>query len=95
MAAAIKVCAIVLVADLPGAIRFSSSAVLTCYGLANASAWTLSEQERRWPRWLAGLGIALCALLAFTLPLVAVIGGIVLLVAGSLIWLAIGRKAGT
>lgn len=94
MTAAITVCAVVLAADLRGAIGFSSFAVLTYYGLANASAWTLSEQERRWPRWLAGLGIALCALLAFTLPLVAVIGGIALLAAGSLIWLATGRKAG-
>lgn len=91
--AAITVCAVVLAADLRGAIGFSSFAVLTYYGLANASAWTLSEQERRWPRWLAGLGIALCVLLAFTLPLVAVIGGIVLLTAGSLTWLATGRKA--
>ncbi|HEX2027442.1 MAG TPA: APC family permease [Nitriliruptorales bacterium] len=86
--AAVIVCAAVLVADLRGAIGFSSFAVLTYYGLANASAWTLSEHERRWPRWLAGLGAATCALLAVTLPLAAVLGGGVLLLAGSLVWLA-------
>jgi basic amino acid/polyamine antiporter, APA family len=85
---AVLVCAIVLVADLRGAIGFSSFAVLTYYALANASAWTLRGAERRWPRWLAGLGVGLCVLLAFTLPAVAVVGGLVLLAVGSAVWLA-------
>jgi basic amino acid/polyamine antiporter, APA family len=80
------VCAIVLVADLRGAIGFSSFAVLTYYALANASAWTLPVADRRWPRWLAGLGVGLCALLAVTLPAVAVVGGLVLLLVGSGTW---------
>lgn len=84
--AAAAVCAAVLVADLRGAIGFSSFGVLSYYGLANASAWTLTGAERRWPRWLAGLGVVLCAALAFTLPRVAVIGGAVLLAVGSLVW---------
>lgn len=93
---AVVVCVIVAVADLRGAIGFSSFAVLTYYGLANASAWTLPVSGRRWPRWLAGLGVALCALLAVTLPLEAVAGGLALLTAGSLVWLATGgtRPAG-
>ena len=82
------VCVIVLVADLRDAIGFSSFAVLTYYLLANASAWTLTTEERRWPRWLAGLGVALCAVLALTLPTVAVVGGLILLATGSLVWLA-------
>jgi basic amino acid/polyamine antiporter, APA family len=86
VAAAVVVSAIVLVADLRGAIGFSSFAVLTYYALANASAWTLQGQERRWPRWLAGLGVLLCVVLAFTLPAVAVLGGVVLLTLGSLAW---------
>jgi len=88
VAAAVIVSGVVAVADLREAIGFSSFAVLTYYGLANASAWTLPAGERRWPRWLAGLGLALCTLLALTLPLVAVLGGAVLLVSGSLVWLA-------
>jgi basic amino acid/polyamine antiporter, APA family len=88
VATAVLVCSIVLVADLRGAIGFSSFAVLTYYALANASAWTLRGAERRWPRWLAGLGVALCVLLAFTLPAVAVVGGLVLLAVGSAVWLA-------
>lgn len=91
LAAAILVSAIVMVADLRGAIGFSSFAVLTYYGLANASAFTLTADQRRWPRWLAGLGVALCALLALTLPLIAVTGGLILLTAGSLAWLLTRR----
>jgi basic amino acid/polyamine antiporter, APA family len=88
---AVVVCLVVLVADLREAIGFSSFAVLTYYGLANASAWTLSAQRRRWPRWLAGLGVGGCFLLAFTLPGVTVIGGLVLLGAGSAVWLVLHR----
>jgi basic amino acid/polyamine antiporter, APA family len=89
------VIAIVLVADLRGAIGFSSFAVLTYYALANASAWTLSPKERRWPRWLAGFGFIGCATLAVTLPLEGVIGGGLLLIAGSVIWFTThrGRKS--
>jgi APA family basic amino acid/polyamine antiporter len=87
LTAAAIVCGVVLVTDLRGAIGFSSFAVLTYYALANASAWRLSPGERRWPRWLAGLGVALCVLLAFTLPRVAVVGGVVLLATGSAVWI--------
>ena len=82
LTAAIVVAAVVAVADLRGAIGFSSFAVLTYYALANASAWTLPAEQRRWPRWLAGLGVALCVVLALTLPAEAVVGGGVLLLVG-------------
>ncbi|MGV3758081.1 MAG: APC family permease [Actinomycetota bacterium] len=85
--AAVIVCGVVAVADLREAIGFSSFAVLTYYALANASAWTLTGAERRWPRWLAALGLCLCVALAVTLPLVSVIGGAVLLAVGSAVWL--------
>lgn len=91
VAAAVLVCVIVAVADLRGAIGFSSFGVLTYYALANASAWTLSDAERRWPRRLAGLGVGLCVLLAFTLPALSVAGGIALLATGSVVWLLTRR----
>lgn len=87
LAAAAIVCVVVAVADLREAIGFSSFAILTYYGLANASAWTLSGEQRHWPRWVAGLGVGLCALLAVTLPLPSVIGGTALLATGSLVWI--------
>jgi APA family basic amino acid/polyamine antiporter len=85
--AAVVVCAVVLVADLREAIGFSSFAILTYYALANASAYVLSGEERRWPRWLAALGVVLCAGLAFTLPLASVAGGAALLGTGVVVWL--------
>ena len=95
LTAGVLVCLIVLFADLRGAIGFSSFAVLTYYALANASAWTLTSAERRWPRWLAGLGVLLCVVLAVTLPLIAVIGGAVLLLTGSAVRGATRRRRST
>ena len=80
------VCVVVLLVDLRGAIGFSSLGVLTYYALANASSWTLDEAERRWPRWLSGLGVVGCVVLALSLPGDAVLGGLGLLAVGSLVW---------
>jgi APA family basic amino acid/polyamine antiporter len=78
------VASIVAVADLRSAIGFSSFAVLTYYGIANAAAWTLEPGERRWPRWMAGLGFFGCLVLATTLPLSAVVAGSAVLALGAL-----------
>jgi basic amino acid/polyamine antiporter, APA family len=85
------VCGVVLVSDLRGAIGFSSFAVLIYYLIANASAWTLTADRRRWPRWLAGVGIGLCVALAVTLPLASVVTATLLLAVGSAGWLATRR----
>ena len=77
--------------DVRGAIGFSSFAVLSYYAIANASAWTLSPHERRWPRWLAGIGLAGCALLALTLPGTSVLAGAFVLAVGAGIHV-IGRQ---
>lgn len=63
------VIAIVLIADVRGAIGFSSFAVLTYYGIANASALTLPASERTHPNIVAMGGLVGCAVLAFSLPL--------------------------
>ncbi|HXH56518.1 APC family permease [Iamia sp.] len=81
------VTALVLVADLRGAIGFSSFAVLTYYAIANASAWTLPPEQRRWPRPLAGLGLVGCAVLAVTLPAESVLTGVGVLGVGAAVWL--------
>jgi APA family basic amino acid/polyamine antiporter len=73
-------------ADLRDAIGFSSFAVLTYYAVANACAMTLTPDERKWPCWLAGCGVAGCALLAFSLPVASVLGGAGLLLAGSAVF---------
>ena len=91
LAAAVVVCAVLAAADVRQAIGFSSFAVLSYYALANASALTLSADERRWPRSLAAIGVTGCLLLALTLPLEAVAGGVIVLAAGSAVWFILRR----
>jgi len=87
LAVGVLVATVVLVADLRGAIGFSSFAVLTYYAIANASAWTLPPEQRRWPRPLAGFGVVGCVVLAFTLPSQSVVGGVIVLAIGAGVWL--------
>jgi APA family basic amino acid/polyamine antiporter len=88
LAAAAVVCAVVAVADLRGAIGFSSFAVLGYYALANASAWTMTTGLRR---ARAAAGLIGCLALAASLPPQAVLGGLALLAVGALTWLIRGR----
>jgi APA family basic amino acid/polyamine antiporter len=76
----------VLTVDLRGAIGFSSTLVLVYYAVANAAAWTLGPGERRWPRWLAGAGLAGCLLLAASLPVSSVLAGTAVLGVGAAVW---------
>jgi len=80
------VIAVVLAADVRGAIGFSSFAVLFYYAVANASAFTLASTERRWPRLLTVAGLVGCVALGLALPPASVIGGTVLLAAGAAVW---------
>jgi APA family basic amino acid/polyamine antiporter len=82
VAVALAVGATVAVADVRGAIGFSSCTVLVYYAITNAAALTVGAHERRWPRALAVAGLAGCALLALTLPPPAVVAGFALLLAG-------------
>lgn len=81
------VIAVVLIADVRGAIGFSSFAVLFYYAVANASAFTLTADERRWPRAFPVLGLIGCATLGFSLPAASIIGGTALLTVGLIVWL--------
>ncbi len=78
--------------DIRGAIGFSSFAVLVYYTIANLSAWTLSKFERQWPRWMAGLGLVSCMIVAFSLPTVSVLGGLALFSLGGLVYFLSRRK---
>lgn len=72
------VATVVSFADLRSAIGFSSFAVLTYYTIASVAAWTLPPEQRRWPKWMAAFGCISCIVIAFSLPRVSVIGGIIL-----------------
>ena len=76
------VVAVVLIADLRGAIGFSSFGVLLYYLLANASAWRQSADVRRYPRALQVIGMLGCLALVVTLPVLGVIVGAEVVLAG-------------
>ncbi|MFJ6351410.1 APC family permease [Streptomyces sp. NPDC092046] len=73
-------------ADVRGAIGFSSFGVLVYYGIANAAAWTLGTRERP----LAALGLLGCGVLAFALPMGAVLAGVGVLAAGTVAYAVVG-----
>lgn len=79
---AVVVSALVLAVDLRGAIGFSSFGVLIYYAIANASAYTQSGSDRRWPRWLNAIGLVGCLALVATLPVASVLTGIAVFAVG-------------
>jgi basic amino acid/polyamine antiporter, APA family len=81
--------------DLRGAIGFSSFAVLAYYGIANMSAWTQPPQQRRFPKALQAAGLAGCAVLAVTLPLSSILGGVVVFAIGAIVWVVRREEAPT
>ncbi|WP_029149232.1 APC family permease [Microbacterium indicum] len=83
IAVAIVVIAIVAVADVRGAIGFSSFGVLLYYFVANVAAFRQGSAVRRYPRWLQVSGAALCAVLAFALPWQSVAGGLAVVALGA------------
>nr|MBA3605975.1 amino acid permease [Acidimicrobiia bacterium] len=76
------------------AIGFSSFAVLAYYAIANASAWTLSPAEHRWPRAFCALGFVGCIVLGFAQPISTVVGGSVLFAVGAIVWFVRRRISG-
>jgi APA family basic amino acid/polyamine antiporter len=93
IALAVVVSVLVLLVDLHGAIGFSSFGVLTYYAIANASAYTQTGADRRWPRWLNAVGVAGCLVLVATLPLQSVVAGLAMFAIGlGGRWLLSGRR---
>ncbi|MCF6746059.1 APC family permease [Blastococcus sp. KM273128] len=82
LALAAVVCLLVLTVDLRGAIGFSSFGVLLYYSVANAAAFTQDRAHRRFPRPLQVLGVVGCLVLVVSLPVEAVIGGVVVFTVG-------------
>ncbi|MCH6161651.1 APC family permease [Streptomyces marispadix] len=82
IALAFVVSALVATVDLRGVIGFSSFGVLIYYAVANASAFTQSPGQRRWPRWLNMLGLGGCLILVSTLPWQSVVVGVAMFAVG-------------
>ncbi|MFE2990603.1 APC family permease [Streptomyces sp. NPDC059262] len=71
------------VADVRGAIGFSSFGVLAYYAVANASVFTLTPEEGRPARIIPIVGLVGCMVLAFALPPASVISGAAVLAVGA------------
>lgn len=82
IAIAAIVVAIVLIADLRGAIGFSSFGVLLYYLIANAAAFRQIGPARRYPRALQIVGALGCVVLVATLPVLASLVGTVVVLVG-------------
>lgn len=80
VAVGVVVAVLAAVADLRGAIGFSSFAVLLYYAIANASAATLGR------RAIPAVGLAGCLVLAFTLPLSSVLTGLAVVALGAAVY---------
>ncbi|GAA0378001.1 APC family permease [Micromonospora gifhornensis] len=85
LAVAAVVILVVTLADVRGAIGFSSVTVLVYYAITNAAALTLGrDRDRKLPvQALAGAGLVGCILLAVNLPLGSVLAGFGVLALGS------------
>jgi APA family basic amino acid/polyamine antiporter len=85
--------AIVSFGGINGTVSFSAFTVLVYYAIANASAYTLEPNERRWPRRLAVAGVIGCVTLAVNLPWPAfVAGAVVFTLAAIAHWLRDRRR---
>jgi APA family basic amino acid/polyamine antiporter len=98
LALAAVICLIISVADLRGAIGFSSFGVLIYYLVANLAAYTQTGEHRRYPKALQPAGAVACVALVATLPVGSVIAGLLMFAAGILyrgVRLRRGRSNGT
>ncbi|WP_219825743.1 APC family permease [Nonomuraea typhae] len=93
LAVGLTVIVLLMLADLRGAIAFSSFGVLVYYAIANASALTLRAGEGAPRRAVPVIGLVLCLVLAFTLPWQAVVAGLAVFAVGVLLWFLRHRAA--
>lgn len=96
MALAAVICIIITVADLRGAIGFSSFGVLLYYFVANIAAYTQPAEDRRYPRFLQVAGAVACVVLVATLPPISAGVGVLMFAVGivyRLVRLRLSRSA--
>jgi APA family basic amino acid/polyamine antiporter len=77
--------------SVTSSIAVSGVAVLTYYALTNVSAMRLAAHERRWHPAVAVVGLVGCVVLVAALPPDAILGGLVVIVAGVLVRLVTSR----
>lgn len=76
-------------------VSYAAPGVGRYYAIANASAWTLSPGEGRPQRIVPIVDLGGCLVLAFSLPTVSALAGVVVLATGAALWTvrrATGRR---
>jgi APA family basic amino acid/polyamine antiporter len=91
LAIGLVVAVVAAVADVRGAIGFSSFGVLLYYAIANAAARTLRPDEGAPPAVIPWLGLAGCLGLAVLLPWPSVVAGVAVVVLGAVLYAVRGR----
>ncbi|MBH0128968.1 APC family permease [Salinibacterium sp. NK8237] len=84
---------VVLIADLRGAIAFSSFGVLLYYSVANVAAFTQPAKQRRIPRAFNVIGALACLALVVTVPVAGLVVGVVVLIIGIPVRLLSNRQS--
>lgn len=78
----VLICLVIALADLRGAIGFSSFGVLLYYLVANIAAFTQPAEDRRYPKFLQVAGAVACVALVATLPPLSVGLGLAMFAVG-------------
>jgi APA family basic amino acid/polyamine antiporter len=87
----VAIALLVLLGNVKTTWSFSAFNVLIYYAITNLSALRLPPQERLYPQWLAGLGLASCLFLAFWVESAIWQVGLGLIAAG-LIWHTVRQR---
>ena len=87
----VVIAGIVAVGSVRTAWSFSAFSVLIYYALTNLAALRMPASERRYPRFVAIIGLAACVSLAFRVEREVWVAGLGLIVLG-LVWHAIARQ---
>jgi APA family basic amino acid/polyamine antiporter len=88
------IAALVLVGNVKLTWSFSAFTVLVYYAITNAAALCLRGAERKFPQWLAVVGLASCAFLAFWVEWKVWLAGLVLIGLGAVWHFANARRRG-
>ncbi|MCC6758674.1 MAG: amino acid permease [Candidatus Omnitrophica bacterium] len=82
----VVVALVVVFGDVLSAVGFSAFTILVYYAITNACVISLAKEKLLWPRALAFIGLLSCFVLAFSLPLAAIIKGSATIAGGVLIY---------
>jgi APA family basic amino acid/polyamine antiporter len=86
----ITIASLALIGDVKTTWSFSAFSVLIYYALTNWAALKLPARHRRYPRWIAVVGLAACVFLAFWVEPQTWLIGLALIAVG-LAWHAVAR----